>query len=79
VAPAGEELLASTSQEGGQVFSPSLSSETTVYFLFLFEPSLFAAVFSSVKELSGERVSRLHFQTLKRLSLVIFASFLPDS
>jgi hypothetical protein len=79
VAPAGEELLASTSQEGEQVFSPSLSSKTTVYFIFSFERSLFATAFSSVKELTGERVSRLHLQTLKRLSLVIFASFLPES
>jgi hypothetical protein len=79
VAADGEELLASTSQAGGKVFSPSLSSKTTVYFLFPFEPSVFAILFSSVKELTGKRVARLHFQSLKLLSLVIFASFPPDS
>jgi hypothetical protein len=65
VAPDGEELLASTSQAGGKVFSLSLSSKTTVYFLFPFEPRLFVILFSSVKELTGERVASVHFQSLK--------------
>jgi hypothetical protein len=55
VAPDGKEPLVSTSQAGGQVFSLRLSSsKMMVYLLFPFEPNLFATVFSSVKELTGE-------------------------